>query len=313
MKHSPIVGLASAALLLFIGVTYWVLLGRKTEDAISLVPMAVPSHQPASTPAALRLTKVEGALKLRPVGGAERELKVGDAVASSDEVFAGAGVSGELSLQGASIAIGAETQVQFRGEVGDALQFFITGGNVQASASATAIEFLAAGTSGRVRVQNAAARLLADGNNGLVAYSERGNVYVNNAGQTIVLAAGQGTRIVAQRAPAPAWKLPASMLLKVGWPKESELAVRRIKLGGTVTPGALVRAQTSSAAPLRVLAAENGEFVVEIKLDEGNNDVLIQTDDVLGKREIAKHRIKVDTTPAEVGVETSPDMWKKKQ
>ncbi len=311
MKRSPLVGLAIVALVLFVALTYWALLGRKTEDAISLEP-AAPATQPASVPSGLRLTKVDGALKLRPTGGAERELKVGDAIASSDEVLAGAGASGELSLQGASIAIGAETQVQFRGEVGDALQFFITGGNVRASAAATPIEFFAAGTSGRVRVQNAVARLLSDGSKGLVAYSERGDVYVDNAGQTIVLAAGQGTRIVAQKAPAPAWKLPSSLLLKVGWPKEGELAIRKLKLSGSVTPGALIRAQTPSGTPLRVLAAENGSFVVEIKLEEGNNDVLIQSDDVLGNREVAKHRIKVDTTPAEVGVETSPDMWKKR-
>ena len=75
---------------------------------------------------------------------------------------------------------------------------------------------------------SAVARLLSDGSKGLVAYSERGEVYVNNAGQTIVLAAGQGTRIVAQKAPSPAWKLPSSMMLKVSWPKENELAIRKI-------------------------------------------------------------------------------------
>ena len=301
----------SLALAAVIAGVYWLTLGRRETDAIVIDAQPSSATQPASTPTALTLTKVDGALRVKAPAGTERELKVGDAVSVSDEVLSGAGTSAELSLDGASIAIGAETQVQFRGESGDALQFFITGGNVQASSSGRALEFLAAGTSGRVRVQNAAARLLSDGSRGLVAYSERGQVYVTNAGQTIALDAGQATRLIAEKAPAKSWKIPASMLLKVSWPKESELAVRKLKLGGNVSPGALVRVQSGSATT-RALASEHGDFVIELRLDEGANEVVVQSDDARGKHELVKHRIKVDTTPADVGVETSPEMWKKK-
>lgn len=312
MSKHLVIPAAVIAIAVVIGGAYLALLGKR-EDAIS-IEAPKPASQPASQPAALRLTKVDGALVLKPVTGGERTLKVGDAVSVSDAVLAGAGASATLGVEnGGTINIGGDSQVQFKG-VGndDALQFFVAGGDVEAISAGRPLEFFAAGTSGRVRVANAAARLLSDGARGLVTFAERGQVQVENAGETLVLDAGQATRLVGSKAPAKAWKLPASALLKVAWPKETELAVRKIKLSGTVTPGALVRASVPGAVAARALAADNGEFTIEVKLEEGHNDLVVQSDDLAGKHELLKRRIKVDTTPADVGVETSPDMWKKK-
>jgi hypothetical protein len=302
--------LATATLIVALAAVYYVMLGDK-KDAI-VIDAPPPASQPASQPLALRLTRVGGTLRVKPADGAEHELKVGDALSSSDEVVAGAGASAEIEGEGASIAIGAETQVQFRGEREGALQFFIVGGDVRAASSGRALELFGAGTTGRVRVQNAAARILSDGTRGLVTYSERGEVLVTNGGQSLVLAAGEATRLVAGKAPSKAWKLAPSALLKVAWPKEAELAVRKIKLSGTVSPGALVRVQVPGGAPQRALASESGEFVIDLKLEEGANDLVVQSNDLVGKHEIARRKVNVDTTPADVGLETSPDMWKKK-
>src|SRR5262245_43033064 len=80
------------------GVYFWTL-GHHSDDAMSL---DAPASMPSSQPGGLRLTRAEGALKLKEAGGVERALKVGDAVALTDQVLTGFGATAELSAEGTS-------------------------------------------------------------------------------------------------------------------------------------------------------------------------------------------------------------------
>jgi hypothetical protein len=61
------------------------------------------------------------------------------------------------------------------------------------------------------------------------------------------------------------------------------------------------------------LADPDGRFSLDLPLAEGINALNVSAEEPGGKIQRSKFKVKVDTTPAEVGVETSPEMWKRKR
>ncbi len=319
LQSLPMFRVVAAVCVLVAGLAaaYWLLLGREEDEVVSLAPgqSGATGNEPASRPVQLVVKATSGTIKKKDAAGTEVVLAPGDPVSLQDELTTGADSGLTLGSEGSTIELGAETRLAVRGIEGNALQFLVDGGSVSASSAGERLEFFGTGTTGRVRVENAAARLLSDGAKSLIVASERGEVLVENAGQKLTLAPGHATRVVGERAPDKLWKVPASMMLKVAWPKDSELATRRVRVTGKATPHSLVRVrnvQLGNGGGVRAIVDENGNFTLELPLAEGQNGISLQNDDVMGKRQESKTKIKVDTTPAEVGVETSPDMWKKK-
>jgi hypothetical protein len=304
--------LGIAALVASIALAYWLILGREeTTGVVVLAPASAPATEPPTLAShTLVLQEASGRIVRKRAGESEVPLNVGDAVSLEDEVSVGSDAEAVLGRAGVRLAFGPDTELAFHGYQDDALQLFIGRGSVLASAQGTGLDVLSAATPGRVRVRDAAARIYSDGTQGVVVAANEGRVWVENAGQRLALAPGEATRLRGTNAPDKLWKIPASILLKVAWPQASELNVRKLRVSGKTTPHALVRAKTLNGA--RALANDRGEFVLDLALQEGKNTVTLQSEEPGGKRQQTQTTVTVDTTPAGVGVETSPDMWKKR-
>ncbi len=269
------------------------------EVSVPAPVVQAPASQPSEP--AIIVRAVVGEATRKNAQGQEERLRVGTALVASDEVRTELGGSaiiaaadnGELRLdEGTAIGIGA----------GD---FFLLQGSLEANSGTAPLRLGAAGSKGRITVDGRA-RLLADGQS-VVVGDISGKTEVENGGQRVTLAPGQATRVKDGLPPSAVWTIPSSLLLKVRWPSETDLATKKIRVSGQVTPGSLVRVRGT-----KTLADEAGKFAAEVNLDEGINIVDLEALDAGGHRQKSQVKLRVDTTPADVGIETNPEMWKKK-
>ena len=290
------------AVLALVGALYYIILAR--EPALPAV-VELPAFVPAQPQVIVR--SVSGDATRRSANGGVVKLVVGDALLESDEVRTGAtadAVIAAVGTAGASeVRLGADTVVGL-GATGD---FFLSQGSVIAQANGMPLVFGGAGTTGRVRVTGSA-RLLSDGARGLVVGGIRGQTLLENVGQQVSVGPNQVAQLRAALPPSRSWAIPASLLLKVRWPQATELASRKLRVTGEASPGSLIRVHGA-----RALSDEGGRFSADIDLAEGVNTLSLTAEDAAGRKKQSEIKVRVDTTPADVGVETSPEMWHKRQ
>lgn len=289
------------AVFALVGALYYVILGREP-------PLPAVIEQPASVPALAQVIvrSVSGDATRRSANGGVAKLAVGDALLESDEVRTGATADAVIAAVGAGgegeVRLSADTVVGL-GAAGD---FFLSQGSIVAQSTGLPLVFGGAGTSGRVRVTGSA-RLLADGARGLVVGGISGSTLLENAGQRVTVGPNQVGLLQATAPPSRVWTIPASLLLKVRWPDATELASKKLRISGEASPGSLIRVRGA-----RALSGEDGRFVADVDLSEGVNALTLTAEDAAGRKKQSEVKVRVDTTPADVGVETSPEMWRRR-
>ena len=131
----------------------------------------------------MRVQKAEGHLVRRDQRGTEAPLAVGETVSVSDEVRTDGAGYALIGDSGATVRLGPDTQLQLRKQdESGGYELYLAGGSVEADSQGPRLSFFGAGTAGSVRIDNGTARLLADGKNGMVVASQRGQVVVENGG-----------------------------------------------------------------------------------------------------------------------------------
>lgn len=122
--------------------------------------------------------------------------------------------------------------------------------------------------------------------------TEAGEVELSGHGKVVIVRGGEESVVHPGQAPTAPTQIPSSLLLKVRWPPQSELATRTLLIRGSAEPGAQVE-----VAGHHVTVGNDGQFASEVKLVEGKNAVVVRARAV-GDRALQEARpIVVDTTP----------------
>ncbi len=141
---------------------------------------------------------------------------------------------------------------------------------------------------------------------GVVAVATKsGEVKVSAKNKNVVLSKGKQTHVLPNQAPKMAELIPTSVFLKIDWPSNRRLNVNKIKVAGTTTAGARVRIMGK-----QVKVDSHGKFSVpDISLQEGNNIILIESEDAAGNiQSTSSPAIIVDTKAPDINLK-GKDLW----
>lgn len=231
-------------------------------------------------PAVLTLGDLGGAVTVTHGGGAVEPARAGRVLAPADRVTTG--VDGTASLR-----LGPETTIT--------LAPASTVGISAVDATGVTLELengLVSATvrpdSGAVRVGNAGREVVATNavfdvgvQGGVLGVAVReGDVSLSGADVSRV-AAGQQAWVVDRHGEIE--QVPEELLLAVQWPPEARTRQRQWTVEGHTAPAARVRVRGASGE-IEVLADPTGGFRAVIALDEGENRVVVESVDPLGRR-----------------------------
>jgi hypothetical protein len=247
----------------------------------------------------LTVTAVSGRAERKKASGPASPLKIGD-VLSPDEVLRTLD-GGTVALaigEDASIEVADDTEVSL-GELTDTLsRLTLAGGRVKARVHGreqATLEVEAPGASAVASSRDGEFSVLARGSHAVVA-SERGQVRITAQSKSVLIGAGQLSTVERSQAPSAPSAIPATLFLKLGKPRALTQREKQTEVKGETAPGAIV-----SVGGVRIAVGADGTFGATVPLAEGENDVQVVSEDVLGRRERAPFgKITVDSRAPEV-------------
>ncbi len=255
-------------------------------------PVANAAPAPARSVRTVRVTAVAGRAERQSGAGAALPLKVGDQLAADDLVRTEEG-SATLDVGGrADVTIAGHTQVAI-GELTEKLsRVKLRDGRISAvvHAADAKLQVEAVGTSAVASADRGEFSMLSTGSQVSVA-TRSGQVTLSAHGQSVTIGAGQLSVVQRDLPPSAPAAIPPSLFLKVSAPRALAQRQKQTTLHGNTIPGAVI-----SVNGLRVTADPTGEFTATVALKEGANDLTVESEDVLGRRErAAVPRITVDS------------------
>jgi len=198
--------------------------------------------------------------------------------------------------KGTMIEVPANTQLSFVALTDEVSSLLLKDGRIHASVTG--------GTESRMRVAFSNSDAVAETDHGeffarnaegeqVSVAVQTGSVKLSAKGKEIVVHKGHQSTVEAGHVPSAPIKIPATVFLKIAH-RQRALARREAKLKGLSTPGAIV-----SINGVRVIAGTDGEFETRVQLEEGQNDVEILAEDVLGRTTSESVAVTVDTRAPE--------------
>ncbi|MBN1605013.1 MAG: FecR domain-containing protein [Polyangiaceae bacterium] len=267
---------------------------RGRHGALGTAANPPPAERHAST------LEVHGTVERRSEGGSWQSLNEGDPVDINDEVRTGPSSTARLQL-------GPQVTVELAGGTGiNVAQLSETLSRIRLQDGRVVSE-VRGGAGFRFRVQVQGNNAQAESGAGRFAVlrragapavfaAEQGTLDVTGSGDTVSLHPGEQTQVVDGGAPSAPTRIPTSLLLKLGRPPPSRLRTRQVAITGQTSPGAVVHAGGAVAAPDAA-----GQFSMTVALVDGPNEIVVEVEDVAGRRQQAKlPRITVDTHPPHV-------------
>ena len=116
----------------------------------------------------------------------------------------------------------------------------------------------------------------------VVVAARQGSVHVSAQQKTVTVSPGEQSVVTAGLPPTTPAAVPPALFLKVHGPKSAVQSDTRATISGTSVPGAIV-----SINGVHTAANERGEFSAIVPLNEGKNQIHVDAQDVLGRREQA--------------------------
>ena len=265
-----------------------------TGHAIDLAP---PASAPATTAApargkAVRVTAVTGTVELQRTGAPPRRLQSGDELAADDVVRTVDGRA-ELDVAGsAEVQVAPGTQVSVAELTSTLQRVRLRDGRISAvvhAAEGDEVEVEASGPGAVARTRRGSFSMLAQGSHVAVAASA-GEVTLAAHGRSVQIGAGQISVVEEAHPPSAPQAIPASLYIKLAGAGGIQ-RTRETVVHGATTPGAVI-----SVSGVRTVAGETGEFETKVPLREGANDLVVESEDALGRKAKARlERIVVDT------------------
>ncbi len=237
----------------------------------------------------------------RKTGATWTQLRVGDALAETDVVRTAAGASAQLVFDSATVEISDRSQLTVTEITQTLSQIDLSEGRVVADVVPSADgAFRIAGLNRDAVVEARDGRfaVLESGKGELTVAAERGSVRFSARGAEVVVNAGQQSTAGVARSPSAPTAIPPSLFLKVAVPGDGRARVSSVV--GETRPGAVV-----SINGARHATDPQGKFRVPIELVEGNNQIVVEVDDVSGRHEQRVVRKRIDTSGPAVGTQVT--------
>ena len=225
----------------------------------------------------------------------ELQAEVGSTLNSSDRILTSDGSRVELSLgERAELTLEGGSALAVVGSDADGVRVELEDGLVQAVVRRGAGPGLAVVTGDRIARAEDAEFSVGLGLDGTAAVEARaGRVTLVNYGDVSTLEAGQRVTALAGQRPLVE-DIPKSLLLEVAWPTEATRASESALLGNT-QPGAIVWTDVGGKR-LRAVADSQGRFEIRgVPLSEGENDIEVLAQGVLGGEESAQGQVSRDS------------------
>jgi hypothetical protein len=227
----------------------------------------------------LRLISIEGAVTIT-AGDATRPARAGDPLLPADQLLTG-------SDGRASMRLGDDTTIS----VGPTSSLEITA----VDATGVSLELEDGALSATVRPDSGAVRV---GSRGRSVVSTNAVFDVGVEGELLQVAVSEGevamsgTDVTRVGAGQQVWvvdrhgtvdQIPEELLLAVQWPTEAKTRREQWVVEGRTVPGATIRVR-GGAQVVEVKADATGVFRANVLLAEGENRVVVESTDLLGRR-----------------------------
>jgi hypothetical protein len=270
--------------------------------ACSEAPAPPAARDAAATaavkPHGVRVTSVSGAAELKRAAAPPRRLQVGDELGAEDSVRTDDGTAGFDVGGVAEVQVAPHTQVAVAELTAKLKRVRLRDGRLSAVVHGTGddgFEVEAQEGAAVARALKGEFSVQALGAHVAVA-AKAGEVTLAAHGRSVQIGAGQISVVEAQQPPSAPSQIPPSLYVKLTSSHPAAQRARDTLVKGATAPGAVI-----SVGGVRAVADAAGTFSAHVALREGANDLVIESEDALGRRQKAQvPRIVVDSSEPDV-------------
>ena len=258
------------------------------EPAVAAAPESAPQPAeigPAAERHAITVREVSGRVERRGTGASWVAVQGGDVLAMEEAIRTEASARAVLDIgETATVEITPESQFAVREISETVARVRIDTGRIAATVR---------GQKGKLRVETRGSDAVAESSGGefdvlasgtgqLGVATRKGNVRLTAREQTVEVGEGKASVVLPGLAPAAPQPVPTSLFLKLAKPGTRVQRNRRTTVRGATAPGAVI-----SVNGVRVHTDPQGKFAAEVPLNEGNNRIVVQAEDIAGRRKAA--------------------------
>jgi hypothetical protein len=240
--------------------------------------------QPAPPPARIAVSHIEGTVERGGGTAPWTALKDGDALALDESIRTGEDGRAVLDVgDAARVQVEPASQFSVRELTREAARVRLDGGRM----SATVREGMGASLAVENRGSDAVATseggelsVVNTGHGEVLVAARRGRVRLSAAGGSVDVGAGEQSSVHSETAPSAPSAIPASLFLKVVGLDKRMQRETSTTVHGNASPGAIINVNG-----IRAVSESDGTFAAVVELKEGRNAIVVQAEDVLGRRE----------------------------
>lgn len=265
-------------------------------DEVEL-PVVAPRTAAASA-GQLTVSHLQGRVELREENTSDwQPLAANARVSQHSSVRTEDGARAVLSgNDGLQVEVSALSQVELVAVESQVSKLVLERGRLSARVGAAAggLQVGAAGSGAMVQAKDKASFSLLRDDFGKVAVAVTdGAVALSAQDRSVHVGPGEQSIVSTGKPPSPPVHIPTSLFLKVAHLGPSRLNKRATELSGEASPGAAVYVNGVSAE-----TDDDGRFTVRVPLQEGNNELHVLAQDVLGRSQQQElPAVLVDTQP----------------
>lgn len=273
-----------------------------------LVPPPVPPTVETESAAAL-VGAIVGQVELRKQGTKSwQPIALGGALTEGDEVRTGLFSEAVLHLRGASsVTVSPNTAFVVGQEQIELSSFELGEGRITAAIPKSAgreFEFRSRGSEAIASVEKGEFSLATDGKGTVVVDTSTGEVKVRAKGKVVQVKKGHRSVVLPDKPPTEALPVPSSVALQVRWPATKSVKTR------TRVSGSTTAAATVMVNGILVRADPQGQFSLDVALQQGKNRVVVIATDASGRTTVKQSpEIRVDSSPPDLKVDAE-GLWK---
>lgn len=245
----------------------------------------------------VRVASVVGKARVRSKKGKWRPLEPGVELAEGDEIQTA--VFSEVVLRspsGSTIDVTPETKFVIGEDDARTSRFTLNRGRVAADIrreTDRTYEFGAGETDAKADTAGGEFSLVSDGEGLLGVVTTKGKVGLTNKGKRVVVSAGKQAVAARGLPPTDPLPIPTEILLQVRWPEGGE-DVRTAVVKGKTSLGNRVRLGRDE-----IDVDEEGNFEVEVTLEEGENEFVLLAEDAMGTTRRVEGKVVREPPPVE--------------
>ncbi len=230
-----------------------------------------------------KVVTVSGEVERRDGQSPWRRARAGELLALEEELRTGAQSTVTVDVGGtAKVEVFPDSRFSVRDITETVAKVRLDHGRLSAEVYGRGKSKLRVETKGSDAVAEAEAgefSMLSSGSGRVVVATRRGSVRLSAKNKTVIVETGQQSMVDGDRSPVGPMEIPTSLFLRVKRPKSVMQREKQGRIRGQTAPGAIV-----SVNGVRTPTDEHGEFSAVVGLEEGKNQIVVEAEDVLGRR-----------------------------